>query len=96
MGQKLQHTSPEVLIHPGETILDVIQDRNITQKELAIKTGFAEKHISKVINGKNNISAEFAKRLEYALGIPASFWRNLQTNYDLEVVEFNEFHGITD
>ena len=66
MGQKLQHTSPEMLIHPGETILEVIQDRNITQKELAIRTGFTEKHISKVINGKNNISAEFAKRCRYA------------------------------
>lgn len=96
MATKLQHISPEeLLIHPGETIQEVIQDRNITQKELAIRTGFTEKHISTVINGQKNISAEFAMKLEYALGIPASFWRNLQTNYDLEVVAFNEKHNIS-
>lgn len=97
MVKRKQSISPdELLIHPGETILEVIQDRNITQKELAIRTGFTEKHISTVINGKKSISAEFAKKLEYALNIPASFWRNLQTNYDLEIVEFNEIHNITD
>ncbi len=76
----------ELLIHPGETILEVINDREITQKELAIRTGFSEKHISTVINGKKSISEDLAKKLEYALDIPASFWRNLQTNYDLELV----------
>ncbi|MGI6781435.1 MAG: HigA family addiction module antitoxin [Acholeplasmataceae bacterium] len=97
MVAKQQHTSPDVfLIHPGETIYEVIQDRNISQKELAIRTGYTEKHISTIINGQKNISAEFAKKLEYALNIPASFWRNLQTNYDLEVVEFNEKHSITE
>ena len=96
MATKLQHIFPdELLIHPGETILEMIEDRNISQKELAIRTGFTEKHISTVINGQKNISAEFAMKLEYALGIPASFWRNLQTNYDLEVVSFNEKHNIS-
>lgn len=87
--------SPDLLIHPGETILEVINDRGITQKELAIRTGFSEKHISTVINGKKSISADLAKKLEYALDIPASFWRNLQTNYDLELVVFNEPHNIS-
>lgn len=97
MVRKSQHISPEeLLIHPGETILEMIQDRNIAQKELAIRTGFTEKHISKVINGENNISAEFAKKLEFALDTPASFWRNLQTSYDLELVDFKEKHNITD
>ena len=97
MVTRLQHISlDELLIHPGETILEMIQDRNISQKELAIRTGFSEKHVSTVINGQKNISAEFAMKLEYALGVSASFWRNLQTNYDLEVVAFNEKHNITD
>lgn len=96
MATKLQHIFlDELLIHPGETILEMIQDKNISQKELAIRTGFTEKHISTVINGQKNISAEFAMRLQYALSVPASFWRNLQTNYDLEVVAFNEKHNIT-
>lgn len=95
MAQNLQNISPdEFIIHPGETITEIIQERDITQKELAIRTGFSAKHISEVINGKKNISALMAKKLEYALEIPASFWRNLQANYDLEVVQFNELHNI--
>ena len=35
-----------------------------------------------------NISPDFAKKLEYALGIDAIFWINLQTNYDKELLEF--------
>lgn len=95
MAEKLQHISlDELLIHPGETIFEIIQERKISQKELAIRTGYTEKHISTVINGQKHISAEFALKLQYALDIPASFWRTLQMNYDLEVVAFNEKHNI--
>lgn len=95
MGQKLQHTSPDLLIHPGESILEIIDDRGINQKELAIRTGFTEKHISTVINGKKSISAKLALSLESALDIPATFWKNLQSNYDLELEKFNEANNIS-
>ncbi|MCF7931860.1 MAG: HigA family addiction module antidote protein [Acholeplasmataceae bacterium] len=95
MVQKLHHTSPDLLIHPGETIDEIIEDRHISQKELAIRTGFTEKHISTVVNGKKSISAKLALGLEKALGIPSSFWKNLQMNYDLEVEAFNEMNNIS-
>lgn len=86
----------ELIIHPGETINEVIIDRNITQRELALRTGFTEKHISTVISGKKNISVEFSKMLEYALDIDASFWRNLQTNYDMDLLEYKDKNYISD
>ena len=86
----------ELLIHPGETIAEILDERKISQKELAFRTGFSEKHISTVINGEKSVSAELATKLEYALDIPASFWRNLQTNYDLEFVTFNERNDISE
>ncbi len=95
MVQKLHHTSPDLLIHPGETISEILEDRGISQKELAIRTGFTEKHISTVINGKKSISAKLALSLENALDIPSSFWKNLQINYDLEVESFNEINNIS-
>ena len=39
---------------------------------MAIRTDFSEKHVSTVINGQKSISPSFAKKLEYALKIPAS------------------------
>ena len=86
----------EYIIHPGETLSEVIEDRNMTQRELAIRTGMTEKHISTVIHGQKGISVAFAKKLEYALGIEASFWINLQANYDRELLELEEMNHISE
>ena len=82
MAKKTNGLSRDLIIHPGETLFEVIDDRNMTQKELAVRTGVTEKHVSTIINGTKPISVAYAKKLEYALGIEASFWINLQSNYD--------------
>lgn len=80
--------SHDFIIHPGETLAEVLEDREMTQKELAIRTGMSEKHISTVINGQKNISSSFAKKLEHALGIETEFWMNLQASYERERAHF--------
>jgi addiction module HigA family antidote len=70
--------------HPGEMIKDELQERGITQKQLAAQTGIKPSVISETINGKRNISLHMAVALEKALGIPADIWMNMQTNYDLD------------
>lgn len=80
--------SRDLIIHPGETLAEVLEDREMTQRELAVRTGMTEKHISTVIHGQKGISAAFARKLEYALGIETSFWMNLQANYAWELLEF--------
>lgn len=87
--------SREMIIHPGETIKEVLEERGMSQLELSLRTGVSAKHISTVLNGEKNISVTFAKKLEYALGIDATFWINLQTEYDKEILEFDEFHSIS-
>jgi len=75
------------IIHPGETIKEVLEERNIKQEELYVITGVTSEYISEVINGQADISIEFAKGLECILGIPANFWINLQKNYDKDLKE---------
>lgn len=87
MIQNINKLLRDFIIHPGETIEEAIDEINMSQKELAIRCGYSEKHISNVINGKKNISISFAKKLEYALGMDAIFWINLQANYDKELLE---------
>jgi len=94
--QKITGLSRDLIIHPGETLFEVLEDREMSQKELAIRTGMTEKHISTVVNGMKPISVSFAKKLEYALGIEAEFWINLQSNYDKELLEFEELNNITE
>lgn len=72
------------IIHPGETLKEVLKERGIGQKELALKTGVTEQHVSSLINCQKVISVTFAKKLERALGVDADFWISLQDNYDKE------------
>lgn len=88
--------SHDFIIHPGETIADVLEEREITQAELAARTGVSAAYVSNVIAGKKDISANFAMGLEYALNIPKSFWLNLQANYDAELLELNEAQTIVE
>ena len=88
--------SREMIIHPGETLKEILEERDMSQKELSLRTGFSGKHISTVLNGENNISVSFAKKLEYALNIDAEFWMNLQNQYDKELIEFDELHSISE
>ena len=76
----------EWLIHPGEIISDILEKRNLTQKELAQRAGVSEIFLSEVIRGKKDISKELAIGLECALEIPRSFWLNLQANYDAKMI----------
>lgn len=87
---KILGISPELVIHPGETISDILEERDLKQKELAQRAGVSEAFLSDVIHGKKDISKGLAMGLEYALGIPSSFWLNLQANYDAELLELQK------
>lgn len=95
MVEKKNGLSREFIIHPGETLKEILQDRNMTQRELALRTGVKEPHISSLVNCLKPISVSFAKKLEYALGIDANFWINLQANYEKEVADFDEINMIS-
>ena len=75
----------DFIIHPGETLRDTIIDRQMSPKELSMRTGFPEKHINKVLHEKAGITLQFAKALECVFGVSAEFWMNLQTNYENEI-----------
>ena len=87
MVENVNGLSLDLIIHPGETIKEIILDRHMTQEELAIRTDYSPKHISEVISGKKAISAKFANALEYALGIPFEFWIKLQEIYDKKYIK---------
>jgi len=76
--------NPDMAIHPGETLKDEIGFLNLTQVDLAKRTGLSEKHISQIVNGQDPISPDTAIKLERALGTPAEFWNNLQKSYELD------------
>lgn len=96
MMEKKNGLSLNFIIHPGETLKEVLEENNMSQEELAIRTGFTAKHVSEVVNGKKGISSKFAKCLEYVFSMPMSFWTNLQSIYDKEILQYKEQEEIED
>lgn len=96
MAKNANGLSRDLIIHPGVILKDILDGKNLTQKELHLRTGVSEKHISNIINGTKNISPALAKKLEYALCVEASFWLNLQAIYDDEMLEYEKANDITE
>ncbi len=72
---------PTTPIPPGETILELLEERGIKQTELAERMGRPPKVINEIIKGKSAITADTAIQLEQVLGVPAKFWNNLEANF---------------
>lgn len=81
-------------LHPGIVLGQMLEAEGMSQKELAIRTGTSEKHISTIIRGKKNISLSFAKKLEFVFSEKLDFWLDLQAKYDIALYAFEEKHGI--
>jgi addiction module HigA family antidote len=81
MGNKYLGFVPDYAVAPGETLLETIEVLGMTQSELAQRTGRPLKTINGIIKGKESITHRTALELERVLGIPASFWNNMERNY---------------
>lgn len=72
---------PNYAVHPGETLKETLESIGMTQVELSQRTGRPKKTINEIIKGKAALTPETAIQLERVLGVPASFWNNLERNY---------------
>lgn len=96
MAVKMSGLSLDLLSHPGETLKEVLESNNMTQKELAARIGISQKHLNLIISGQQGISAETAFKLEKVFSLSASFWNNLQRQYDEEKMAILEEQQILD
>jgi len=72
---------PDVVSPPGETLLEMIEERGMSQAELAERTGRPKKTINEIIKGKATITPATALQFERVLGVPANFWNNREQHY---------------
>jgi addiction module HigA family antidote len=72
---------PDVVSPPGETLMEMLEERGMSQAELAERTGRPKKTINEIIKGKATITPATALQLERVLGAPASFWNNREQQY---------------
>lgn len=92
----LDHAGIEIEIeafHPGEFLLEEIEERNLLKKDIAKALEILPQHLSEIFSGKRNISARLAVKLEKALGISSHYWLSLQMEYDLFIARQEEAHA---
>ena len=83
MSYPLQSTDvPLTATHPGDLLKDEMEERGLTQQQLAEKLSVSQPLLSEIINHKRRVSLEMALKLEETVEIPAETWLNLQKRYD--------------
>jgi len=81
---------PDYVSPPGETLLELIEERGISQAELAERMGRPKKTINEIVKSKAAITPQTALQLERALGVDASFWNNRERNYRQYLAQLEE------
>ncbi|MET0001277.1 MAG: ImmA/IrrE family metallo-endopeptidase [Candidatus Thiodiazotropha lotti] len=81
MNSKVEAFSPDWVSPPGDTILDLMEERDWSQTELANRLGFSSKHLNQLIKGKVSLTYEAALKLERVFGSTVSFWMNRESKY---------------
>jgi addiction module HigA family antidote len=66
---------------PGATLKDLLEERGMSQKQLAERTGLTPKAINEIVKGKVAITSDTALKLERALGTAAEFWLAREQHY---------------
>ena len=68
-------------ILPGEGLLEEIEFRGISPRELAASLRLPVEAVNELIGGDRAITPDIAASLESALGVSAQFWLNLEARY---------------
>lgn len=69
------------VVSPGEVLGEALEERGMTQAELARRMGRPTKTINEIVNAKAAVTPETAIQLERALGISAAFWNGMEKRY---------------
>ena len=73
----------DLAIPPGELLEEELEERGMSQIELARRMGRPRQKINEIIKGKRAITPATALQLEQVLGISARLWLGLETDYRL-------------
>jgi HTH-type transcriptional regulator / antitoxin HigA len=81
MANSTTSYQPDFVTPPGDTLAELLEERGITQSELAQRMRRPLKTINGIVRGKKALTPETALQLERVLSVPASFWLNREQRY---------------
>ncbi len=76
-----------IAVPPGETIIEMMDDRKISRAELAEKIDITLTQLNRLLEGTAPISPVIASKLEKIFGVPTYFWLNLEAMYRKDIAK---------
>jgi HTH-type transcriptional regulator / antitoxin HigA len=73
----------DLAIPPGEFLAEILENRRISQAELARRMGRPVQVINEIVKGKKAITPEIAIQIEQVVGVPAHIWTGLEAECKL-------------
>ncbi len=70
---------------PGDTITDILRERNITEVEFAQKIGYSSQDVTNLLQGRATITLAIARKLEHVLGASVEFWMSRDFQYRRDI-----------
>lgn len=78
---------PIAPVHPGVYLKELLDELALSQYRLAKDIAVPAMRINYVVNGKRPVTAELALRLGRYFGQNPRYWLNIQSRYDMDIVE---------
>ena len=75
------------IVHPGRLLKRELAARKLSANRLSLDIGVPPRRVTDILNGRRAISADTAVRLGRYFANSAQFWLDLQSQYDIAVVE---------
>ncbi len=76
-----------IAVHPGDILQEMLDERAVSQSELARALGTDVARINEICRRRRGISAPMAVLLGKAFRTSATLWMNLQQNWELSQVD---------
>jgi HTH-type transcriptional regulator/antitoxin HigA len=86
--------APDYASPPGALLDAVLDALDLTQSDLADRTGLSTKYVNQIIKKHVTITAETAVRLEAATDVPADTWMRLEAQYRAEAARAERRRGL--
>ena len=84
MARKARRLPP---IHPGKILAEELDALDMSANALALALRIPANRVTGILSGKRGITVDTALRLARYFGNSPQFWLNLQTAYELELVQ---------
>jgi addiction module HigA family antidote len=76
-------------IHPGEFLLEILDESGHSQAQFARMIGVSSMRVSHVVKGTRPVTAELTLLFGRAFGQSPQYWLNLQSSYNLRKAKSN-------